>query len=67
MKIVVIGAGEVGEGLAKQLVEENHHVTVIERQAATISNLEAELDVLCIEGNGASMQVLEEAGMFLII
>ncbi|MFH1741578.1 MAG: Trk system potassium transporter TrkA [bacterium] len=63
MKIVIIGAGEVGKGLAKQLVEENHHVTIVERQAATISNLEAELDVLCIEGNGASMQVLEDAGI----
>ncbi len=63
MKIVIVGAGEVGKGLAKQLVEEDHHVTVIEQDPSITSELESELDAMCIAGNGASARVLEEAGI----
>ena len=63
MKIVIVGAGEVGKGIAKQLVEEDHHVTLVDRNPDTVSELESQMDALCIEGNGASAQVLEKAGI----
>ena len=62
MRIIIIGAGEVGSELAAKLARENHDVTVIDKSPAALARLE-ELDVLTIAGNGAGIEVLEEAGV----
>jgi trk system potassium uptake protein TrkA len=61
MKVVVIGAGQVGQSIA-QALQHDHDVVVIEREASRIEALRQH-DVLAIEGNGASLKVLEEAGV----
>lgn len=60
MKVVVIGAGQVGQSIA-QALQEDHDVVVIERDKHQLELL-SEYDVMAIEGNGASLRVLEEAG-----
>lgn len=63
MKIVIIGGGKVGYTLARQLCGEGHDLTVVDQKSSALSNAENTLDVLCIEGNGASPRVMKEAGV----
>ena len=61
MKVMVVGAGEVGFHIAELLCRERHDVTVIERDLPHARFLRNKLNALVVEGNGASLQVLEEA------
>ena len=63
MRIIIVGAGSVGSQLAAQLSQENHDVTVIEQDHDRMTKLQDELDILVVEGNGASPKVLVEAGI----
>jgi trk system potassium uptake protein TrkA len=59
MRIVVIGGGEVGSGIARRLAA-RHDVVVIEQRRSVADRL-AGLDVQVLTGNGASPDVLEQA------
>ncbi|MDE7242750.1 MAG: Trk system potassium transporter TrkA [Oscillospiraceae bacterium] len=61
MKIIIIGNGKVGYTLAKQLSVEDHELVLIDHNAEALHNADAALDILCIDGSGASIQVLREA------
>ncbi|MCH7732277.1 MAG: Trk system potassium transporter TrkA [Candidatus Marinimicrobia bacterium] len=61
MKVVIIGAGEVGFHLAKGLSEENFDITCIDISAAKCKRASENLDVIVVQGDGASPQVLKEA------
>jgi len=63
VRAIVVGAGEVGYYIAKRLVGEGHDVTIIEENAAVKERVEKELDVLVIQGSGASPKALEAAGV----
>lgn len=63
MKIVIIGAGKVGYTLAQRLSEDDHDVIVIENIPDRISNIQNNLEVMVVEGNGASPEILLEVGM----
>lgn len=58
MRVVIVGAGKVGYTLAQHLTEEEHDVIVIEEDEDRRSTVQNSLDVLTIQGNGASPQVL---------
>lgn len=62
MDIVIAGAGKVGGELARQLSTE-HRVTVIDRNAALVDDIINIYDVQAVCGNGASIDVQEEAGV----
>lgn len=63
LNILIMGAGEVGKGLARRLSNEGHHVKIIDIKASVLADLETQLDVMGLEGNGASASVLMEAGV----
>ena len=63
MRIIVIGAGKVGYTLAEHLTQEEHDVTVIDKDDAVIERCSGSLDVICMKGNGANAKVLLEAGV----
>lgn len=63
MRVIIVGAGAVGSQLAAQLSKENHDVTVVEANKDRMSQLQDELDILVINGNGASPRILQEAGI----
>lgn len=63
MKIVIAGGGKVGATLVRQLLPERHDVTVIDLDGPVLSHLGNTLDVICYEGNAASYQTQEEAGV----
>ena len=61
MRVVVLGAGEVGYHVARRLIREQHDVVIIDRSAELIDHVREELDVLAVRGHAASPQVLEDA------
>jgi len=63
MRIVIIGAGEVGVHLAEKLSLENHDITLIEANSERAQKVQDAIDILVLEGNGASPEVLKKAGL----
>lgn len=63
MHAIVIGAGKLGFSIARLLSAEDYDVTIIEKNEERGVNLEEHLDVNVIYGNGASITVLEAAGV----
>lgn len=63
MKIVIIGDGKVGSTIANQLSIEGHDVIVIDNNPAALAHSGNTMDIFCIEGNGATVSVLKEAGV----
>ena len=62
LKTIVVGAGKLGFELASRLCHENLDVVVIDRIASQLDEIERNLDVMTIHGNGASLRVLRQAG-----
>ena len=62
MKIVIIGLGTIGRTILKNLSSEGHTVTIIDEDKEKIENLIERYDVFGIVGNGASMEIQQEAG-----
>jgi len=60
MKIVIIGAGEVGFHIAKKLSEEKHEVVIIDKDPRKIRRINENLDVQSILGSGTSPKILRE-------
>lgn len=62
MKIIILGAGRVGESVAESLVSEQNDITVIDQDPARLRLLEEKLDLRGVVGNGIQPSVLQEAG-----
>lgn len=62
MRVIVVGAGEVGTHLTQSLSEAGHDVVLIERDPERAQRAEDSLNALVIRGNGASTKVLDQAG-----
>lgn len=63
MKIMIVGGGEVGADLAKRLAEEDQDIVLIDKDKKKVHDLNVKLDIIAVEGNGASIKLLEEAGI----
>jgi trk system potassium uptake protein len=63
VRILILGAGDVGFHLAQQLIHENHDVVVIEQDRDRARRIQDLMDAQVIEGNGASLTTLEQAGV----
>jgi trk system potassium uptake protein TrkA len=63
MKVIIVGAGEVGYNLSLILSGHGHNVTLIEQSAARGQKVDEEQDVRIIVGDGSSARVLEDAGI----
>lgn len=61
MKVVIVGAGEVGHHLAETLSCENHDVTVIEHDEAIAAQLDQHADVRVLKDSGSSARALVRA------
>ena len=63
MRIVIVGAGEVGYHIASRLALENKEVVVIDKNAEAVRRIADNIDVQTIIGSGSSPTVLEEGGI----
>jgi len=61
MKVVVIGAGEVGRHLSQVLSDDHHDVTVVELDKTRAALVDSESDVRVLNGSGSSAAILREA------
>lgn len=62
MKIIILGAGQVGGTLAEHLASEANDITVIDTNAELLRALGDRLDIRTIQGHGAFPTVLRQAG-----
>jgi len=63
VKIIIVGAGEVGFHIAQRLAQESKEVVVIDKRADALRRFTDLLDVKTIHGSGSNPRVLEEAGV----
>ena len=62
MKILILGAGRVGESVAESLVSEQNDITVIDTSPQRLAALQDRLDLRGVVGNGIQPSVMKEAG-----
>ena len=62
MKIIILGAGQVGASVAESLVSEANDITIVDQDGERLAHLQERLDLRVITGNAASPSVLERAG-----
>jgi trk system potassium uptake protein TrkA len=63
MKVIVMGAGNVGRAVVDALHDDEHHLTVIDTDGDRLSALADRYDVRTVEGNGTTKRVMREAGI----
>ena len=63
MRIIVVGAGEVGTYVADRLSRQEHDIALIELDPERFMQVDAELDVLAINGSGTDPAALKRAGI----
>jgi trk system potassium uptake protein TrkA len=62
LKIVILGAGQVGSTVAESLVSEANDITIVDVNADRLKRLQDRLDLRTVRGNAAHPAVLEQAG-----
>ena len=62
MKIIILGAGQVGGTLAENLVGENNDITVVDTDSGRLRQLQDKFDLRVVQGYGSHPRVLREAG-----
>ncbi|MDO8931298.1 MAG: Trk system potassium transporter TrkA [Rhodocyclaceae bacterium] len=63
MRIVILGAGQVGASVAEALASEANDITIVDQQRGNLAGLADRLDVRTVYGNAAYPSVLREAGI----
>jgi len=62
MKIIILGAGQVGTSVAANLVNEANDITVVDTDAQRLRELADRFDLRTLQGHGAQPDVLTRAG-----
>lgn len=62
MKIIILGAGQVGGTLAENLANEANDITVIDSDGLRLRELQDRLDIRTVQGHGSYPSVLRQAG-----
>jgi trk system potassium uptake protein TrkA len=62
VKIIILGAGQVGSSVAESLVPEANDITIVDTEVLRLRMLQDRLDLRTVLGNGALPSVLQQAG-----
>lgn len=62
MKIIILGAGQVGGTLAENLVGENNDITIVDQDDESLRDLQDKFDLRVVQGHAAHPHVLRQAG-----
>jgi trk system potassium uptake protein TrkA len=62
MKIIILGAGQVGSSVAGNLASEANDITVIDENGAILQELQDRLDLRTIKGHASHPDILRQAG-----
>jgi len=63
MQIIILGAGQVGMGMARSLSQEDFDITVVDTDAGKLRELQEKLDIRTVLGHAAHPQTLIRAGI----
>jgi len=63
LKIIIVGAGEVGYNIAGRLASENKQVVVIDKDPDAVRRLSENLDIQVVTASGSNPEVLIDAGI----
>jgi len=63
MKIVILGAGQVGSTVASALVHEDNDITIVDIDERRLKELQDQMDIRCVQGHASYPKVLERAGI----
>ena len=63
MRIVIVGLGTIGKTILRTLSKEKHSITLIDENKDKIEELIAKYDVYAVIGNGARMDIQQEANV----
>ena len=63
MKIVILGAGQVGSSVAENLASEANDITIVDTNPDRLRGLQDRLDVRTVCGNAAHPAILTQAGL----
>ena len=63
MKIVVVGAGDVGSFLAQDLSQRSEDVIIVDTDLKALERVEETIDVMTFQGNGTFRKTLKEVGV----
>ncbi|MGZ8215913.1 Trk system potassium transporter TrkA [Methylomagnum sp.] len=62
MKIIILGAGQVGSSVLASLASEANDIVMVDTQQALLKNLQDRFDIGTVQGNAAHPTVLQRAG-----
>ena len=62
MKIIILGAGQVGGTLTEHLADEQNDVTVVDSSDAALRQLQERLDIRTVKGDASKPTTLADAG-----
>lgn len=62
MRVIICGAGRVGQGIARHLSQENHDITMIDENGDLIERVQTDYDVRGVVGHAAHPDILAAAG-----
>ncbi len=62
MKIIILGAGQVGSNLAESLVAEDNDITVVDLDISRLALLQDRFDLRTVRGHAAHPSILKQAG-----
>ena len=62
MKIIILGAGQVGGTLAENLANEENDITIVDTDNARLRDLQEKLDIRTVHGMASFPSVLKQAG-----
>ena len=62
MRVLICGAGRVGQGIARRLAAEKHSITIVDNDPRLVDKVSTDLDVRGVTGNAAYPDVLRAAG-----
>lgn len=57
MKIIILGAGQVGGTLAENLVGENNDITVVDTDSSRLRHLQDKFDLRVVQGHGSHPRI----------
>ena len=63
MKIIILGAGQVGASMAEILSREENDITLVDRSQKVLEGLQDRMDIRTVAGHASSPEVLTQAGV----
>lgn len=62
MKIIILGAGQVGTAVARNLADESNDVTIVDTNADVLREMQSRLDLRTVVGAASHPEILRRAG-----